>query len=223
MAIEGHMDKITAHTWFSTRKKEKVAGQEPVISRQLAPAEILIAAHLPEETLRMRDLGALREGDLLLTSHPQEAPVLVSVEGRPKFLARLGSLKDRKAVKVVSAIDPAREATIHPPRAAMTVRKGESPGGEGAAAAAPDLVGNLLNLPLTASVVVAEKTLRVKDVLALKVGEIIEFVKREDEPLEMRVGERRVGEGTTMKIGEKFGLQITTIRNPRDTILALGP
>ena len=75
--------------------------------------------------------------------------------------------------------------------------------------AAPE---TLMHLPLTASVVLAEKTLKMQDVLGLKPGEVMEFPKRADDPLELRVSGRMVADGTAVKLGERFGLRIGSIR-----------
>jgi flagellar motor switch protein FliM len=233
MTIEGHMEKISSHSWFSSRKKDRAPSQESTISRQLAPAELVVTTHLPVETLRMKDLETLRVGDCLVTNQPVKAPVLISVEGRPKYIARIGKVNnDRyKGFMVLSMVDPAREPIITQARTALSVQKA-APAGKGKskktdepASAAPDpaVVENILRVPLVSTVVLAEKTLRVKDILGLKVGDIIEFAKSVDEALPLRSGGRGVAEGTAVKIGEKFGLQVTAVRDPRETVTALGP
>jgi flagellar motor switch protein FliN/FliY len=176
--------------------KEVGAGREEAISRRLAPAEVEMGVHLPAESLRIRELETLKPGDVIVTNHPHTGLVYVTVEGRKKFLARLGSLKDRKAVKVVA---PAGEPA-GPSRDRMTVTRAD--GNEGPA---PE---TLMHLPLTASVVLAEKTLKMRDVLALRPGEVLEFPRRADDPLELRVSGRALAEGSAVKIGDRFGLRI---------------
>jgi len=56
-------------------------------------------------------------------------------------------------------------------------------------------VENLLQLPLAASVVLAEKSMRVREVMGFKVGEVIEFPQRADGRLELRVVRPRVLRG----------------------------
>lgn len=222
MAIEAYMEKITTHTWFSSRKKDQAPTQEAMISRQLASAELTLAAHLPVETLRLKDLETLRAGDILQLHHPQAAPVMVSVGGRVKYIGKLGSLKDRKAVKVLAGVDPARVSSLTPPRPPMDVLRQAAPEPVADGAPAPAIVANVLRLPLTATVVLAEKTMRVREVLALKVGEVVEFQKRENEPLSLRAGDHLLATGSAVKIGEKFGLQVMSVLDPRATVAALG-
>ena len=211
LAIEPYFPKMIASAPFSGRK-ESSEGRQEAISRRLAPAEVSLGAHLPVETLRLKDLEGLRPGDILVTKHPQSGPVFVTVEGRRKFLARLGSLKDRKAVKMVAAAAESAEAAAGsgatPSRTGLTVVKGE-----GAGPAAP--VEALQGLPLVATAVLAEKTVRLRDVLALRAGEVMEFPRKADEPLELRISGRPVAEGSAVKIGDRFGVRISTMRESR--------
>lgn len=213
MAIEGHMDKLVAHRWLSSNLKEPEPGQAAALSRQLAPAEVEVTVHLPAERMALGALSRLRPGDILVTNHPQVEPVLVSVEGCTKFLARLGKVKDRKALKVTGTLEADRVQGGDTPHQALTVREG---GGEGAVRdqAAADLGSNLLGLMLPQSVVLAEKKVHVREVVSFKVGEVIEFPKKVDEPLELRVGRFPLAEGTAVMIGEKFGLHLGAMRRP---------
>jgi flagellar motor switch protein FliM len=138
LAVEPHFPKMLSATGF-TAPKEGGPGREEAISKRLGPAEVELGVHLPVESARLEDLEKLSPGDLLVTNHPHSGLVVVTVEGRKKFVARLGSLKDRKAVKVIAAAPEAASAT----RDRMSVTKGE---GSGAGAAEA-----LQQLPLAAS------------------------------------------------------------------------
>jgi flagellar motor switch protein FliN/FliY len=71
-----------------------------------------------------------------------------------------------------------------------------------------------LRLPLAATAVLAEKTVRLREVLSLRPGEVMEFPRRAEDPLELRISGRIVAEGAAVKIGDRFGLRIGTMRNP---------
>jgi flagellar motor switch protein FliM len=207
VAIEGHLEGISSHVWLSSRKEASAPGQETAITRQLSPAGVRVTAHLPVEEVELKGLESLRPGDLLVTGHPAAAPLLVSLEGRPKFQASVGRWKDRVALRILGRAD---EAGAGPrPRAAL--RRAADPGaGKGAT-----MLDALLQVPLVASAVLAEKTARVRDVLALRPGQVLEFSRRADEPLTLVVGGRLVAEGTAVKIGERFGLQLEALQAPR--------
>jgi flagellar motor switch protein FliM len=210
VAIEGHLEEISSHVWLSSRKEMSAPGQETAITRQLAPADVRISAHLPVEEMELKVLESLRPGDLLVTGHPSTAPVLVSLEGRPKFRAAVGRWKDRLAFKVVGRADEHAGS----PRERAALRRAEDPSG-GGAGKGPSMREALQRVPLTASAVLAEKSARVRDVLALRPGQVLEFSKRADEPLALVVGGRLLAEGAAVKIGDRFGLQIESLRGSR--------
>jgi len=86
------------------------------------------------------------------------------------------------------------------------------PGGQaGPAAPGPSMRESLLRLEVTATVVLAEKTVKLRDVMRLKAGDVMEFGRTADDPLELRVSGRPVATGTAVKIGERFGLKVTAV------------
>ena len=52
-------------------------------------------------------------------------------------------------------------------------------------------------------------------VLSMKPGEVLELPCRADDPVELRVGDRVVAEGNCVRVGERFGLRVTSLRPPR--------
>ncbi|HVR85468.1 MAG TPA: FliM/FliN family flagellar motor switch protein, partial [Planctomycetota bacterium] len=187
---------------FSPKKGGEGRGEE--MSRRLAPAEVDVGVHLPPGTLRMKDLQTLRPGDYVVTPHPYADPVQVSVEGRLKFLARLGSLKEHRAAKILASAPDAPAS----PAGEMKVM----PGGQaGPAAPGPSLRESLLKLPVTATVVLAEKSVKLQDVMALKAGDVMEFGRSADDPLELRVSGRSIARGTAVRIGDQFGLKVMSV------------
>jgi len=202
LAIEPYFGRMIPAAPFSPKAVGEGRGEE--ISRQLAPAEVDVGVHLPPGTIRMRDLQTLRPGDYLVTSHSVADPVQVSVEGRLKFLARLGSLKDRKAAKIVGAASDA------PAEQAGELRV--LPGGQaGPAAPGPSVREALLKLPLLATVVLGERSVKLQEVMALKAGDVMELGRSADEPLELRVSGRLIAIGTAVRIGEQFGLKVMSV------------
>jgi flagellar motor switch protein FliM len=207
MALEPHFSRMIAATPFSSRKRECGVEQGGAISIRLGPAEVQVKAILQVERLSLKDLEGLRPGDILVTNQLQGSPLIVTVEGRPKFQARLGGLKDRKAIKIVAV---ASEQDPSAGRASLSVFKGDGAGGPPSG-----YMENLLHLPLAASVVLAEKAMRVREVMGFKVGDVIGFPQRADEPLELRVAHRRLAHGSCVQIGDVFGLRITAILAPQ--------
>ena len=228
MSIEPVMEKINTHTWFALRRKASEPGQEKLLKQALSEAEVDLVAHLHLESVRLMDLQGLQPGDLITTSHRRKKPVIISVEGRPKFRAQLGSHRSQLALRVEGPISPSEEYRLQQPGSLLGVRKegGEdpsSPAGGTPAGEGDDSLDKLLSIPVLGSVVLAEKTMRFRDVLTLKQGDIIEFEKRIEEPLTLTAGGRNIAKGMTVKIGEKFGIQISGVENPEERIKSLGP
>jgi flagellar motor switch protein FliM len=215
-AVEGSLSKLLGAPTVPMPKKPATAGAESGLPKRISPAEVAVSAHLPGETVRMQEIRELKPGDLLVSSHASAAPVLVSVEGCPKFHARLGRLKDHRAVKIGGPAPRDAAGAGVPPRASVISSPGPaSPGSIPAVEA-------LLSVPLLAVAVLAEKRTSLKDVLALRPGDLLEFQRRVDAPLELRVGDRRLADGAAVRVGEQFGLRITAIADPRDRVRALG-
>ena len=60
-------------------------------------------------------------------------------------------------------------------------------------------------------VTLAEKRQKLSRIVELGPGAIIQFEKSCEEMLELGVGDRRVALGEAVKVGDKFGLRITSI------------
>lgn len=206
MAIEPYLDRLVAHPWLSGGEPGGQDPRETAMSRQIAPAEVRIAAHLPAASLPLRDLEVLRPGDVLVTDHPASAPVVVSLEGRPKFQGTVGSLKDRRAIRVEGRLAAPRGPAGEGPVTGARVRRSAKAGGPARGAE------HILRVPLQTAVVVAEKTMPLQQVLALKPGDVLTFERRVDEPLLLQAGGRPLATGTAVTIGDKFGLQVGEVR-----------
>jgi flagellar motor switch protein FliN/FliY len=87
--------------------------------------------------------------------------------------------------------------------------------------AKPD-VNRIMKLEVPVIVKLAERKLPVAEVLRLGVGSIIEFVKSNDEPLQLMINNRTIAVGEAVKVGENFGLRIKQVGTVRQLIAALG-
>jgi flagellar motor switch protein FliN/FliY len=83
-------------------------------------------------------------------------------------------------------------------------------------------VGRILHLSVPVIVVLAERKLAISEVMRLGIGAIIEFHKSSDEPLELRVNNKPIAQGETVKVGENFGLRINRMGDLKTVIRSLG-
>ncbi|MEO1009375.1 MAG: FliM/FliN family flagellar motor switch protein [Planctomycetota bacterium] len=83
-------------------------------------------------------------------------------------------------------------------------------------------VRTVLSLEVPIVVVLGERSMTVGEVMALKSGSIIELSRPAEEDLFLCVNNRTTGRGTAVKVGENFGLRITSIGDQADRVRALG-
>ena len=110
-AIESVMEDLNAENWFMTGKPGQVDIAEEAIVEQLADSALQIEATLAETTITLSELGRLDVGDLLLTERPATRPVMVSVEGQPKFEATLGQHRGQRAIRIQGPVGEAVSPT----------------------------------------------------------------------------------------------------------------
>ena len=67
-------------------------------------------------------------------------------------------------------------------------------------------------LPIPVSVRIATKSTQLQEITRLQPGSIIEFPKRADEELDVMINSAVIGKGRAVKVGENFGVEITTYR-----------
>lgn len=86
----------------------------------------------------------------------------------------------------------------------------------------PEEVDRLLSIQVPVIVVLAEKTMALREVLDLAVGSVIQFEKPVDAPLDLRVNNQPIAAGHAVRSDENFGLQIIRMGPVGDTIRKLG-
>ena len=69
----------------------------------------------------------------------------------------------------------------------------------------------ILKLEVPVIVVLGERLMSIQDLLAIAPGGIIEIPKNADAELELRINNRTIGRGRAVKVGENFGLRLSSI------------
>jgi flagellar motor switch protein FliM len=75
------------------------------ISGQLSDALVEVVVDLAETNISTSDLISLKVGDIIATEKDVERPLVVSIEGQPKFHAKAGAFKGRKAIQVTGLVN----------------------------------------------------------------------------------------------------------------------
>jgi flagellar motor switch protein FliN len=90
-----------------------------------------------------------------------------------------------------------------------------------AATPAPAELSRILHLQVPVIVRLASRRLSLQEVLRLASGAILEFSKRSEEPLELLINNKVIGVGQAVKVGENFGLRLTSIGGVRQKLDAM--
>jgi flagellar motor switch protein FliM len=104
-AIERISARLSSNSWVSYGKKMATPENIQRISGQLSDALVEVVVDLAETNISTSDLIGLRVGDIIATEKDVERPLVVSIEGQPKFHAKAGAFKGRKAIQVVGRVN----------------------------------------------------------------------------------------------------------------------
>lgn len=81
----------------------------------------------------------------------------------------------------------------------------------------------LLRIPARVTVTLAAKKQAVGEILAIAPGTILAFDKSCQELLDLEVGGKRLALGRCVKVGDKYGLRITSLLPPAERLPAPNP
>jgi flagellar motor switch protein FliN len=87
----------------------------------------------------------------------------------------------------------------------------------------PDYTKSLLKIKIPVVVTLAEKKQPLSRIVEMGPGMIIQFEKSCEETLELEVGQRKIAAGEAIKVGDKFGLRITSIVLPEERFKPVKP
>ena len=105
-SIERISGKLTSNNWVSYGKKPASAESMQRIGSRIAEAAGRSGGRSGATRISTADLIDLRVGDIIASEKDVNEPLVVYVEGQPKFLASPGQLKGRKAIQVKGAFQP---------------------------------------------------------------------------------------------------------------------
>lgn len=80
----------------------------------------------------------------------------------------------------------------------------------------PPYTRSLLRIKVPVVVTLAEKRQPLAKIVEISPGTILQFDKSCEEMLELEIGNRLIAAGEAVKVGDKFGLRITSITPPEE-------
>lgn len=108
-SIERIGGKLSANSWVSYARREATAENVEELTKSIRNSFVEMNVRLARTRISMGDLLQLRVGDVITTDKDVRSPLLVSVQGVPKYFARAGAFKGRKAIEIESPIDDPTE------------------------------------------------------------------------------------------------------------------
>jgi len=93
--------------------------------------------------------------------------------------------------------------------------------GDGAGSSVPGDIGLLMDVPLQVSVELGRTELRIRNVLELVPGSIIELDRLAGEPVDVLVNGKQIARGEVVVIDEEFGIRITDIASQANRLRGL--
>ena len=104
-AIQRIGGRLAAGNWLSYGSKSGSPETIRQIGETICSSPVGVQVRLARTKIGTGELMSLRVGDIITTQKDIHQPVIVSVEGVPKFRGKLGAFKGRKAIMIASAIE----------------------------------------------------------------------------------------------------------------------
>jgi flagellar motor switch protein FliN len=121
------------------------------------------------------------------------------------------------------SVDEATAQTAAESPNAAAPQAGTLSGGRASTAALPSYARNLLRISVPVTVTLAEKKQPLDRIVELAPGSIIQFDKSCEQMLDLSAAGRKIAEGEAVKVGDKFGLRITSIVLPDERFEPVRP
>jgi len=98
--IEPIMGVLAAQNWFSYQRKGGQEDHAKKLTKNVNNAPIEMRAFLARTTMKLNDLLNLQVGDIITTDKSTSADVFIQVEGKNKFFAQLGQMRNKRSIRV---------------------------------------------------------------------------------------------------------------------------
>jgi flagellar motor switch protein FliM len=102
--LEPVMPKLSTHRWFAAAPRAASAEEGAGLSQNVLRVGLTLRGVLAEIPLTVRDVLAMKPGDILCSGRAAGLPAVVEVEGVPRFTGHPGIMNRRKALQIASTI-----------------------------------------------------------------------------------------------------------------------
>jgi flagellar motor switch protein FliM len=104
-SIERIGGKLSANSWSAYGRRTITPENVQQLRETVCTSLVELKVRLAQTRINTGDLISLRVGDIITTEKDVRSPLVVSVEGIPKFRASPGAFKGHKAVLIESAVE----------------------------------------------------------------------------------------------------------------------
>ncbi len=105
-SIERISGQLSANTWSSYARQTATPETIQQLTSSLSGSVAELVVDLAETTITTRELITLRVGDVITTSKDVRSPLVVQLQGVPKFRARPGQFRGHKAISIDEVVPP---------------------------------------------------------------------------------------------------------------------
>ena len=207
---------LNLYSWMSEEKMEKTFSEEQWVKFHDGLEEFLqkVSDSVDEETMRFTfqnlTVSQFESGDEFLKILPLESGL--SASHKFMFGKNIVAVKQYSWSKSISDDD-----FVDVSRAEFDSFTSESDRN-----GSPRNIDMLLDVELEVLVELGRKSMKIRDVLKLGKGSLIELNKTAGEPLTIYVNNRKLAEGEVVVIDDNFGIRITKLASPKERIKSLG-
>ncbi|HWO77964.1 MAG TPA: flagellar motor switch protein FliM [Bacillus sp. (in: firmicutes)] len=101
VVLEPIIPKLSVHYWMQTAKKAILPEDMESLEKNIKKTEVPISAILGSAEISIEDFLSLDKGDVIQLNQKIDEPLLVKVEGIPKFIAQPGNYHQKIAVQIL--------------------------------------------------------------------------------------------------------------------------
>jgi flagellar motor switch protein FliM len=104
VVLEPIMPKLSAHYWMNAQKKIREPKEQKMLEKRLKMANLPIVADLGYSTIHIQEFLQLSVGDVIRLDETVDAPLVVKIGEKPKFLAQPGVCKGKMAIQITEVV-----------------------------------------------------------------------------------------------------------------------
>lgn len=105
--IEPLVEKLSSQAWSQYKRHVRDPQLRQQVGGRLAASSLPVSATLADTKMTLNELANLEVGDIILTEKPAQAPLVLKIAGRRKFVGYIGQYRGNRAFRVN------RECTVH--------------------------------------------------------------------------------------------------------------